>query len=131
MSVNTPFTQGPMVDIISLKEEYKAVNDILTGIFTPDIIGLDEDSASKEMKGFIQALKTTISKSTGQSISEMKTDMNTTDYCEVFKKTKECTAALSSGICYGYYITACESETLLNVNLIFMTILPADGARVQ
>ena len=52
----------------------------------------------------------------------MKTEITKADYIDIFVKTRESTVSSPSGLYYGYYIAACESETLIRVNLIFMTI---------
>ena len=52
----------------------------------------------------------------------MKTKIIKANYIDIFAKTRESTASSPSGLYYGYYITACESETPIDVNLIFMTI---------
>ena len=43
------------------------------------------------------------------------------DYADMFSKTRESTVSSPSGIHYGHYIAACESEILLDVNLLFMS----------
>ena len=110
MSGESPFVRGRT-----------AVDDILNGEFDIDTEGLDEATASTEMHSFIKALKIPNSKDSNTKLKEMGIGITSQDYVDIFSKTRESTASSPSGIHYGHYIAACESELLINVNLIFMT----------
>ena len=72
------------------------------------------------MKSFIKALQILTSKVTGGPVLTMVSDMTVKDSCGIFNHTKESTASSPSGIYYGHYIAACESELLAAVNHTFM-----------
>ena len=91
-------------------EKGGGVEDMLQGTYTMDTEGLDEVSASSEMKSFIKALQTPLSAKTGKRVPTMQTDMTVADSTDIFKKTRESTASSPSGIHYSYYIAACESS---------------------
>ena len=61
MSGESPFTRGPLADKIGSDEDGAAAEEILQGNFERDLSGLDEATASTEMKSFIQGLRITIS----------------------------------------------------------------------
>lgn len=72
------------------------------------------------MNMFIKALQISISATTGSNVPTMETDVTVEDACKIFSKTRESTASSPSGIHYGHYIAACESDVLVSVNLIFV-----------
>ena len=122
MSGESSFARGPLAADIGLDGKGDAVEDILKGKYKRDISGLDEASASSEMKNFIKALKIPISLKTGKSLEPMPITYKNEYYVESFSKTRESTASSPSGLHYGHYIEACESETLTTINLLFMLI---------
>ena len=84
-----------------------------------DDTGMDDVHASSMMKIFMQALQVTRFKRTGITVPLMNAEVNMEHYVGVFDKNKESTASSPSGIHYEHYTTACESEILAKVNLIF------------
>ena len=120
MSGESPFARGPLTADIGLDGKGDAVEDILKGKYKRDLGGLDEASASSEMKNFIKVLKIPISLKTEKSLEPMPITYKNEDYVESFSKTRESTTPSPSGLHYGHYIAACESETLTTMNVIFM-----------
>ena len=74
------------------------------------------------MKAFKPALQILTSKINDKATPSMDDAMTLENYKEVFNKTKESTASSPSGIHYGHYKAACESDVLAKVNLIFMVV---------
>jgi hypothetical protein len=122
MSGDTPFASGPLADQIGKDGEGVAVEEMLKGSFVLDTSGLDEVHASKEMKAFLAALKIPVTKRGAKATPIMNENMTLENYIEAFNKTKEDTASSPSGIHYGHYKAACESDILSKVNLIFMVV---------
>ena len=56
MSGDSPFARGAIAESIGLDGEGEGVEEMLQGTYTMDTEGLDEVSASSEMKSFIKAL---------------------------------------------------------------------------
>ena len=83
---------------------------------------MDDLQVFSEMKIFIGALKTLLSDKTGKYIPTMDTTMDIEQHREVLQKTRVSTASSPSGIHYGHYIAACESDLLSEVNMIFMVV---------
>ena len=114
------FVRGAIADSIRYNGEGPSVDEIIKGTYYMDNNGLDETDTSKEMNRFSKALQTPISKTTGQTLPDVDTNMTVKDYVKVFRKTREFTASSPSGIHYGHYIVACKSKELTKVNLVFM-----------
>ena len=73
------------------------------------------------MSAFLKALQRPISSQTGQPIPNIDANISEEDYLTMFNKTKEATAS-HPPIHYGHFKAACESPSLLKVNLAFMNI---------
>ena len=123
-----PFARGPLVDVIGLDGERAGVEDMLQGTFDTDNEDMDSITASSEMTSFLKALKIPISATTGSPVPPMVTDMTMEESRNIFGKTKESTASSPSGIHYGHYIAACESDALSVVNRVFM-VTPFKASR--
>ena len=100
----------------------EVVDEMLRGTYTLDKSGMDEVHASAEMANFIKALKIPHSTATGEPTPVMDDDIDSETYTEMMNGTRESTASSPSGIHYGHYKAACESELLTAVNLLFMVL---------
>ena len=97
------------------------MHEILNVSFTKYLDGMNEATASSEIQSFIKSLQIPIPKKTGKILKEMGIHISIKGYVEILSKTRESAASSPSGIHYGHYIAACESELLTTVNLIHMT----------
>ena len=94
----------------------------MKGTYTMDKESLDEVQASAEMTSFIAAIQIPISTKTGGTVPEISDKITPDNYVSMMNKAREATTSSHSGIHYGHYTAACESEILTAVNLIFVAI---------
>ena len=119
---DTPFVRGALAEDVGYDGEEQVVVEMLKGSYTIDRYDLDEVQASTEMSSFLAALKIPHSSKMGGPTPEMSDDITAGNYMVLMNKTREAIASSPSGIHYGHYKAACESEVLTAVNLIFMVI---------
>ena len=122
MSGDTPFARGSLSDVVGKDGEGDGAEEMLRGTYTIDTTDMIPLTASYEMKNFINTLKIPTSVVTGGPIPEMTSIITLRKFKDIFNATREQTASSPSGIHYGHYKASCESNKLVLVHLLFMTV---------
>ena len=122
ISGDTPFARGSLATDIGVDGQGDKVEEMLKGTYVLDVKEMDDVHASSELQCFMKALQVPKSKIHGEKVPLMNSEVNLDHYIGVFNRTDESTASSPSGIHYGHYKAAVESETLAKVDMIFMTI---------
>ena len=118
MSGDAPFSRGSLATDIGVDGQGNKVEEMLKGTYVLDAKGMDDVHASSELKCFLKALQVPKFKLHGEIVPLINFEVNLEHYVGVFNRTDESTASSPSGIHYGHYNAAVESEMLAKVNLI-------------
>ena len=118
-SKESMFTNGPILDQCGWYGEEEGMESILRGVIKAEEMEKDYPQFGREGVEFIKALRY-VKDDKGKKIEPFKWKFGTTEYLEVFNKTKESTACGPSGLHMSHWKAACERQDIARVHAFFM-----------